>query len=129
MVSQPIALGMMICDHVIVEQGTAKISFVGGFNKLKSGKFPARLPPFELAATLAGSFGDVGLEVRLSRLETGASFVIHRRRQHFPDKLAEVLFRERFRDISLPVPGYYQFTLLAEGEWVAQRRLLLEESP
>jgi len=45
---------------------------------------------------------------------------------HFPDKLAEVVFSTRLRGIVFPIPRYYQFTLLADGEWVAQRRLRIE---
>jgi hypothetical protein len=122
------ALGMVLCDHVIVEEGTGKVSFVGTFNKLKSATFPARFSPFEVGAMLVGSQGDVAIEVHLARLDTGASIIVHRRRLHFVDKLTEVLFKERFRDFSFPVPGYYEFSVVAEGEWVAHRRFLMEKS-
>jgi hypothetical protein len=42
---------------------------------------------------------------------------------HFPDQLVEVAFHLWLRQFSFPAPGLYPFTLLVEGEWVAQKRV------
>jgi len=43
---------------------------------------------------------------------------------HFPDRLAEM--RVHFKiQCAFPASGWYQVTLLADDEWLAQRRLKL----
>jgi hypothetical protein len=38
--------------------------------------------------------------------------------------LSEIRLNLRVRHCSFPASGYYQFSLLADGEWLAQRRIL-----
>jgi hypothetical protein len=40
---------------------------------------------------------------------------------HFADKLAELRVHFRIRDLVVPAPGRYQFTLTIDGEFIVQR--------
>ena len=40
---------------------------------------------------------------------------------HFPDKLTELRVHFRVRELVVPGPGQYQFTLTIDGEFIAQR--------
>ena len=127
----PLARGLTLCDHVIIEEGTKKVSFIGCFAELESAVFPAVVQPFTTFAILTNGLGHAAIEVLLSRLDIGAGVFIYRGRLYFPDKLAEVRFKTRFNKFSFPAPAVYEFTLLADGEWVAQCRLklVLKENP
>jgi hypothetical protein len=128
MASAPVPIPLTLCDHVLIEQGTSKISLIGSFTTLKLRPFPAVAPPFFVFALLTDTVGDVTMELKLGRLDTGAEVTIHRSRLTFPDKLVEVLYRPRLAKLVFPVPTTYQFTLLADGQWVAHRRLRIVDA-
>jgi hypothetical protein len=128
MAAPPIAVGLTLCDHVIIEERTRKVSLIGTFTGLRVSDFPAVAPPFSVFALLTDWAGDATIELSVLELDTEAEVLILRNRVHFPDKLAEVRYHARLRQCTFPGAGTYQFTLLADGEWVAQRRLRLYSS-
>ena len=127
MASRPVALGLTLCDYVIVEERTKKVSFIGTFTRLSASRFPALAPPFSVVAPLTDGLGDATADLVVAALSTGEEAYTFRSQLSFPDKLAEVLYHARLHQCSFPAPGDYQFTLLIDGEWVAQRRLRLRQ--
>jgi hypothetical protein len=123
MVPKPIALALFLCDYVIVEERTKKISLIGNFTGVAADRFPTILPPFSIFAVLTDGIGDATIEIGVARLDTAEELFVYRSSLHFPDKLAEVPFHVRLRQCSFPSPGLYQFTLLVDGDWIAQRRI------
>jgi len=109
--------------YVIIEERTKKISTIGSFTGIAAERFPTILPPFSIFAVLTDGIGDARIEIVVARLETAEDLFVYRSSLHFPDKLAEVPFHVRLKQCSLPSPGLYQFTLLVDGEWIAQRRI------
>src|SRR5947199_10311108 len=105
MAPAPAAIGLTLCDYVIVEQGTNKISIIGSFTRLRLSPFPAIASPFSVCALLTGGLGDITMELKVTRLDTGAETAVHRKQLHFPNKLAEVLYRPRLPKVVFPVPG------------------------
>jgi hypothetical protein len=114
---------MTLCDYVIVEERTKKVSLIGGFTGMRVNDFPSTPSPFSVYAALTDGLGDVTIEVIVSRLDTEEEIYHFHNLVRFPDKLAKVRFHLRLTHCSFPVAGSYQFTLLADGEWLAQRRL------
>ncbi len=114
---------MTLCDYVIVEEKTKKVSLIGSFTGMKVSHFPSTPAPFSVYAALTDGLSDVTIELIVSRLDTEEEIYSFRNTTHFPDKLAEVRFHLRLTQCSFPVAGHYQFTLLADGEWLAHRRL------
>lgn len=56
----------------------------------------------------------------VSRLDTMEDVFERRWPMKFSDPLRDVRLLLRLSALSFPAPGRYQFTLLADGEWVAQ---------
>lgn len=123
MASRPIAIGMTVGDYVIVEERTKKVSLIGSFTGMKVGRFPSDATPFSVYAALTDGLGDVTMELVVVRLDTGEEIYNRRHVVRFQDKLSELRFHLRITQCSFPVAGHDQFTLLADGEWLAQRRL------
>ena len=123
MVPTPGALGLIVCDYVLVEEGTRKVSLIGSFRELALDRFPVVLPPFSVYALLSDGSGSGILDLILSRLETDEEIFSHRRPITFADQLAEVRVKMRIRNCSIPAPGYYQWSLLVDGQPVTRRRL------
>lgn len=127
MVSRPIALGLTLCDYVIVEERTKKVSLIGTFTGIAMEQFPSVAPPFSVVATVTDGLGEAPVDLVVVNLNTGEENYVFRGRCQFPDKLAEVSIHVRMNQCSFPAPGMYQFTLLVDGEWVAQRRIRIRQ--
>ena len=131
MIPMPQSLGLTLCDSIIVEEGTAKVSLVGTFTRLGFESFPSKPKDFCAFVALSGSTGDGIIELVVTDLETDEDIRSERLSVHFLDKLTEVQVIFRLEEWSFPAPGWYQFVTLIDGEWVAHRRLevyLAEES-
>lgn len=124
MVPPPTVLGLVLCDLTIVEQGTTKVSLVGMFTKLTVKAIPSRPRTFFVFAALTDGSGNATITLTITRLDTDKEvFARDLTEVHFPDKLEEVELLVQMEDWSFPAPGWYEFTLLVDGEWVARRRL------
>lgn len=120
---RPVVLGLNLCDHVIVEERTKKVSLIGTFTGLGANKFPALLPPFSVFAMLTDGVGSVTMKLSITHMDTNEVVYSYSGNLQFPDKVAEVAYHMRLRQCILPAPGLYQFTLWIDNEWAAQRRL------
>jgi hypothetical protein len=123
MATKPIVLGLSICDYVIVEERTKKLSLIGTFTGLGVDSFPARALPFSVHAALCDAVGPVRFSLVGTLLQTGEEIYRTENQVVFLDKLTEVHYVFRLNTCVFPVAGWYQFTLLSEGEWLAQRRI------
>jgi uncharacterized protein DUF6941 len=123
MATVPIAVGLTICDYVIKEAKTGKPTLVGCFSSLRVQEFPCQLPPFSLFASLTDGLGDVTIETVVTRLETGEEVANYQQPAKFSEPLAEFHFHLRLKRFVVAEAGTYQFMLMGNGEWIAQRRL------
>jgi hypothetical protein len=67
MVPPPIALGLTLCDYVIVEEGTKKVSLIGTFTGIAVDHFPAVPQPFSVFSALIDGLGDATMNRRLAK--------------------------------------------------------------
>jgi hypothetical protein len=123
MVPRPSAIGLTLCDYVIVEEGTKKSSLIRAFTGLRAQGFPWTPRPFCVFATLTDGLGEGVIELTLTRLETDEEVYTIRRSLRFPDRFMEVRAFFRLAECTFPASGAYVFSLLIDGEWVAHRRL------
>jgi len=123
MKSMPVAISLHLCDYLIVEDRTRKVSLVGTFTGLPMAELPGVAPPFSVTAVLTDGLGEGIIDLVVTRLDTGEEVHNHRGRITFPDMLQEVTYHIRLARCPFPVEGTYQFALLVDGEWVAHRRL------
>src|SRR5947208_4128142 len=93
-----------------------EVSLIGSFREVVLEQFPMVLPPFSVHAVLSDGSGSGTLELILSRLETDEEVFSYRRPITFADQLTEVRVRLRISSCAIPAPGYYQLTLLVDGQ-------------
>ena len=127
---QPVALGLMVCEKVIVEEHTHNVSLVNCFISMKVEDVPSEPRRFDVFAALTNGFGDVTLEVVIERLDTGEPIYHRIHSVRFVDRLQEMRFILRIRNVSFPVAGAYQVTLSANRDFLAQHemRIITEEA-
>lgn len=125
MSQRPIAVGLLLCENVIVEEGTRSVTPVNCFTRRTVEQFPCEPLSFVVLAFLTDGSGDISLEVTIERLDTLEEVYAATRPLHFASPLNEVRCTVRVKECSFPVEGHYQVTLYADREPLAQRRLLI----
>jgi hypothetical protein len=128
MVPSPTATGLSLCDYVIVEERTKKVSLIGTFSGLKVPAFPAIPQSFCVFASLTDGQGDGMVELTVTELTANDEIYSLQRPAHFPDRLAEVQILFRLKECGFPAAGLYLFTLSVDNEWVAHKRLRVYSS-
>ncbi len=126
MSQRPVVLGLLVCEQVVVEEGTRNVTLVNCFTKRKAERFPTEGQRFTVFAVLADGLGDVTLDVAIQRLDDYDA--IYRRSQvvRFTDPLQEMRFILRIAHCSFPIAGAYQASLLIDGEPIGQHRFHVE---
>lgn len=125
MKQRPIAIGLSLCEQIIVAETTRNVTLVNCFTHRTVDHFPADFVPFVAFALLIDGSGEIPLEVVIERLDTLEE--IHRisLMGRFNNPLQTLRCTVRVRECSFPVAGHYQVSLLADGEVLAQRKLVL----
>ena len=126
---RPSAIGLMLCEQVIVEENTKNVTLVNCFSFRAVHQLPSVPVPFVLFSVLTGGAGEIPLEVVIARLDTFDEVYQRSEFFRFADPLREVRLTWRIRHCSFPVAGEYLATLLADGEPIGQRKfkILLRE--
>ena len=123
MVPCPVALGLMVCEKIIVEEGTRNVTLVGCFARLRVDQFPTGPQRFAVYAVLRDGHGRATISLVATRLDTGEETYNVQGVVHFPDRLTDVHALFRVNHCSFPAPGQYALALLIDGELVAQRQI------
>jgi hypothetical protein len=120
MLQRPTALGLILCQEVIIEEGTRRATLVNTMSWLRCKTFPS--PPHQVVAyaLLTDGMGDASMALTITRPDTLEELAEHRWRMSFTDPLRPVPIRARYSNLSFPVAGRYAFNLFADGELVTQ---------
>jgi hypothetical protein len=121
----PVAVGLLLCEQVIIQEGTRNCTPVNCFSERFVRRVPTEPMSFELLAYLTDGMGEIRLDLVLERLDTLEEILRHSRTVRFRGPLDEMRFRVAFRNRSFPVAGGYQFQLRAGGELIAQKRFII----
>ena len=125
----PVAIGLVLCEQVIVDVASRNVTPVNCFARLPLGEFPTTAS-FHIVAWLADGLGEMPIEVIVRKLDSKDEVFRLERIMQFDDLLTDMRFTARIRDCPFPVAGYYEVVLNVDGEFVAHRkfRVLLVRS-
>jgi hypothetical protein len=133
MTPKPIAIGLLLCDRVIVDKDTNSPSAIGIFTGLAVEQFPSDAQRFSVFSVLTDAQGDGQGKLAVHRLNE------HWLRQEeiyatqhtirFPDRFAVVNFNLRVRTIRFPAAGSYEFVLFVDDDELAHRRVRVYQAP
>jgi hypothetical protein len=122
MIPPPVAVGLALCEQVIVEEGTGNISLINTFTRWKADAFPSLPLPFCAYCVLLDGKGDGTIQLTIIQEDTADVIYDVSHTVNFPDPLTEVRILFRVDDCSFPAAGLYYATLSVDGDSVAQRR-------
>lgn len=122
----PVAQTMTLCDYVIVEERTKKVSYIGIFWGMGMGDpFPVRPLPFSVVVPLIGGLGVIPVTLQIG-LEDGFEVIPvyeHTGPLRFADRFHPVYYTMRLQQLVWPQAGHYQFTLHSDGTELAHTSL------
>jgi hypothetical protein len=125
MSQRPSAVGLLLCEHFIVEDGTKNVTPVNCFTRRTADTFPWMSPPFTVLAWLTDGQGEVSLEVVVENANTLEDLLRRVLRTDFPSPLQQRRLSLRLNSLTFPGPGSYRVLLFADGELVAQNKLYI----
>ena len=123
MKQRPVAIGLLLCKQVIVEESTRNLTPVNCFTRRKVEQTPTDALSFVVFANLTDGVEEIELTVLIQRLDTYEEVYQYSITYRFTDPLRDMGFLLRVRDCYFPVFGDYQVALLADGELIAHRKL------
>ena len=123
----PVAIGLLVCENVIVEEDTKNVTPVNCFTHRQFDAFPAEPMQVVVLAFLTNGFGEMPLDAIVQSLDNGEENERRRTQAVFKSPLHEYRYVFRMRRFSVPQPGHYQISLIAEGEVLAHRKLIFAE--
>jgi hypothetical protein len=116
MIPPPVTVGLILCKYVHVEEGGShRVSLIGSFAELRVESFPAA-PAFFVYFALTDGLGDATITLRIQDLDTGKELYRRENRIRFEDKLKVVQGYFPVSHCTFSAPGWYQTTILVDGE-------------
>jgi hypothetical protein len=120
---KPVALGLHLCEQVIVEEKARNVTLVNCFTHRCVQLFPSEPITFHVVATLTDGIGEIPPELALQRLDTFEEIYRRSFSVRLANPLEEVQCIVRLRNHSFPVAGRYQAILLTGEDGLAQRTI------
>lgn len=124
---RPTALGLFLCDQVILDQYTGRRSLVGMFEALNCRDVPFTPPPFTAYAALTDGQGQIRLELRVTDIDEEVELAVERLTVELPGPLDTAHVRFRFHRLPFPDAGHYLVELFVEDEPICHRHLVIHQ--
>jgi hypothetical protein len=121
MIQRPLAIGLMVCEQVIVEEKTRNVTLVNCFRRLHLRQFPSSPQRLAIHAILTDGLGVGTIRLLVVRLDTLEDVFTHDIEANFSDPLQEIRVLFRPASLSFPEAGRYEISLLADGQSMAHR--------
>ncbi len=121
----PTVLSINICDAIIRDELTKKVSLVGLFNVIRANSFPCTHPLMHVYVALTNGHGKYKTEVRFANLETSEPIVGMVGELNFQNPLQVVEMNLCWQQVSFDNPGEYEVEVLCDGTRTGARKFRL----
>ncbi|MGD0092910.1 MAG: hypothetical protein ABSE73_23610 [Planctomycetota bacterium] len=124
---RPILLALVVCDSVIREQGSNKLSLIGTFNGIFSTAFPIVHHSLCVYIAITEGRGRAQCKLRMTYLESNSVLVELPGQIDFggPTNVGEMVFQ--FNSVRFEHPGAYAFEFWVNNELLGSRKLIAQQ--
>ncbi len=119
----PTAVGVYLCEQVIVEETTRHLTLVNCFTHRVVTQFPSEDLSFIVFTTLIDGLGEMPIRVSVQRLDALDDILEYSARLRFNDPLRGLRCVVRIHGLTFPTQGYYVVRVFVGGDLVGERRL------
>mgnify|MGYP000371374738 CR=1 FL=1 len=123
---KPELLAIILCDQVIKDLHTQKVTIVGSFSRIFARKFPAMHNHCAIYVALTDGQGTYEGEFRFVFAETDETVFAAKGEFKLDDPLQVAELNFTIAALPLPRPGTYRIEFYADGERLGGRRFVAE---
>lgn len=124
----PVLLSLIICDQVIIDSISKKVSIIGAFEGLSALKYPARHPRLAFFGQLTNGRGKTKIMISLVDVQEEDKILFQGAMEgEFKDVRQVVNVTFDIGGIVFPHPGEYRFQILAGTEFLGERRIICRQ--
>jgi len=122
----PDVLSLLVCDQIITDRITGKVSLIGMFSKVHGRRFPASHPQLCVFVAMTDGHGKTELVIRVVDANDARPPIVEGKGAvNFKDPRAIANLFLQFHGLTFPVPGEYRVQLLSNGQLLREARLEL----
>ncbi|HEY3320759.1 MAG TPA: hypothetical protein VGP72_09875 [Planctomycetota bacterium] len=120
---KPILLALVLCDTIIREASTNKVSLIGTFNGIYANTFPCTHYSLSIYIAITEGRGVVPCKLRMTSLDSNKLIFDLPGQIEFsgPTSISELVFQ--LQQIRFEHPGVYAIEFWADGELLGSRKL------
>lgn len=122
----PVVLSINICDTIIRDQISKKVSLIGLFGSIRCPSFPARHPKMHVYVSLTDGHGKHKINIRFVSLETGTPVVSMEGEIEFPNPLQVVDLNLEWNNLKFDKSGVYSVEVLCDNVSIGSRKFNVE---
>lgn len=122
MSQRPLAVALLLCEQVIVDEKTKRITPVNCISRWIIEGPLSEQQSFHAVAVLTSGHGSMSAALTIDRLDSGETVFRREFTAHFTDPLEQYRCMLRLRRVVFPLGGVYQASLFMDGESVASTR-------
>lgn len=120
----PTCKAMLVCDQVIVERDTEKISVIGSYTTLSLERASQQIGPFSIFLQLTAGSAECHVIIEVHDLRDGEVVSKSDPRQvHFEDRLEVLNLIASWPAIPIEHDGVYDVVAFADGVEIGRQRL------
>lgn len=126
----PYPLAMVIADMIWRDPGTGKRTILGCFSVIHARHFPVVHPVLAVYAAITDGRGRVPVVLQLVDVDEEHEPIFRGESEvDFTDVRTIFEIDYILANVTFPAPGEYRFQLFAAGEFLLERRLLVNQIP
>jgi hypothetical protein len=126
----PYPLAMVVCDAIWLDPATGKRFLLGCFSALRATQFPILHRSMAVHVALTNGHGRMGIRIRLiDDEESREPLWLAEGEVEFPDPRGSVEIDFMLPPVEFPAAGVYRFQFFAAGEFLMERRMIVELVP
>jgi hypothetical protein len=118
---KPVLLSINICDTIIRDEITKKVSLIGLFNVIKANTFPAKHPMLQVYVALTNGHGSYKADLRIQNVDENKIIMNLEAELTFANPLYVVEINFGLQGLKFDKPGKYSFQVLCDGEPIGSR--------
>ena len=124
---KPVLLNIILCDSIIREENTHKLTLIGLFNSINARNFPCMHHKFHLYVAFTEIEGQAEGKVMLVQEETNKVFMNMKGQIESPNRLAVVELNFAIENMPLPKAGFYRFEFWVGEYLLGHRRFRVQQ--
>jgi hypothetical protein len=121
----PTVLSINICDTIIRDEATKKVSLIGLFSIIRANSFPCIHPLMHIYIALTNGHRKYKTEVRFARLDDNKPIAGMVGDLQFQNPLQVVEINLCWQQLAFNKPGEYAVEILCEGTEVGSRKFIV----